>query len=135
MQPGSTTPLTPSEVKEAFASAPHKTDQRVYWQDSDGEYHRGGDLPAVVWADGSQVWYQHGEYHRDDDLPAVVWEYGEQHWYYHGELHRSNGLPAVIRRDGRMDWYEHYEQTGDQDRPPPNARLPDQQTKSASKRQ
>ena len=135
MQPGSTQPLTPSEIEEAFASAPHKNKHRAYWLDSDGENHRDGDLPASVYVNGSQVWYQHGKNHRDGDLPASVWEDGDQEWRQHGEHHRPNGLPAIIYSNGKMSWYEHGEITGTQDNPPPNALFPGQKIKSASKRQ
>ena len=134
MQPKRTTPLTPSEVKEAFANAPNKNELHTIWNDSDGKPHRDGDLPAHVWEDGGQLWYQHGKYHRDGDLPAVVYADGEQVWLQHGETHRGNNLPAVIHPDGTMFWYENGEKTGDQDNPPPNALFPGQQIKSASKK-
>jgi len=34
----------------------------------DRKLHRDGDLPAVIWLDGSQTWYKDGEVHRDGDL-------------------------------------------------------------------
>ena len=117
MQPGSTQLLTPSEVEEAFKNAPIKREVYAIWRDSNNITHRDGDLPACVWKDG------------------------EQHWYQHGELHRANGLPAIIAANGTMLWHENGEWTGNDLRPPPNApeiffnRLPGQKTKSASKRQ
>ena len=105
-EPGRTTPLTPSEVEEVFANALNKN----VWKDSDGKLHRDGDLPAQVWANGTQYWYQHGKMHRDGDLPAAIY---------------SNGT---------MTWFEHGEKTGDQDNPPPGAIFPGQQTKSARKK-
>ena len=108
--PGITQPLTVCEVDEAFAQAPHKTEQHACWEDSDGKPHRDGDLPAMVWKDG------------------------EQHWYKNGKIHRDGLLPAIIRPDGTMRWFEHGKFTGDQDFPPPNAGFPGQQTKSASKK-
>ena len=40
-------------------------------QNTQGEYHRT-DGPAVIYANGRKVWYQHGLRHRTDG-PAVDW--------------------------------------------------------------
>jgi hypothetical protein len=77
------------------------------WYDADGRLHRSHDLPAVVWLNGAQLWYQHGERHRDGDLPAVVTADGLQMWYQHGDLHRDGDLPAVVTVDGSRWWYRH----------------------------
>ena len=111
MEPGRATPLTPSETEEALKHAPYHNDDYVWWSNSSGQLHHINDLPAVVYIDGTQRWY-----------------------HYH-QLHRGNGLPAIICCDGTMTWYEHDKKTGNQDNPPPNARFPGQQTKSASKKQ
>ena len=111
MEPGRATPLTPSEIEEAFANAPHKREDFAAWLDSANKLHRSGDLPAIVWRSGMMEWYQHDN------------------------RHRGNGLPAFIQADGRMSWFEHDEKTGDQDDPPSDAVFPGQKTKSASKRQ
>jgi hypothetical protein len=87
------------------------------WYDGGGKCHRDGDLPAVMYADGTQVWYQHGNKHRDGDLPAVVWENGSQRWYKHGKLHRSFDLPAAVWPDGTQWWYHHGECHRDGDLP------------------
>jgi hypothetical protein len=44
----------------------------TFWE-VDGELHREGDLPAIVWADGSKVWRVRGKRHRGGGLPAIVW--------------------------------------------------------------
>ena len=111
MQPGSTQPLIPSEVKEAFKHALYKNLEFAEWRDSNLRLHR------------------------DDDMPARVWKDGEQEWWQHDNRHRSNGLPAIIHLSGKMVWYENGEKTGNQDNPPPNALFPGQKTKSASKKQ
>lgn len=134
LEPGSTQPLTQSEVKAAFADAPRHNEHFAEWNDIDGRPHRDGDLPARVWSDGAQVWWQHGDLHRTDDLPAIVTNDGTLKWYNYDKRHRGNHLPAIIHTDGRMEWYEHDEQTGDQDDPPPDAVFPGQQTKSARKK-
>ena len=135
MQPGRTTPLSPSEVEQAFANAPFKNDQCAYWQDSDGNFeHREGDLPAEVYADGSMNWAQYAEYCRYGDLPSQVTADGKQVWWVGRIWHRGGGLPAIIYPDGRMEWWVDDIKTGDQDNPPPGAVFPGQLTKSAGKK-
>lgn len=135
-EPGSTRPLTQSEVKEAFASAPYKNQIYAEWRDQDHDLHRGRDLPARVWRDGSQLWYLCGLKHRDGDLPAVVNKLrGGREWYQLGLRHRDGNLPAVEEEEcGTMEWWVNDKKTGDQDDPPPGAIFPGQQTKSARKR-
>jgi hypothetical protein len=65
-----------------------------------GLYHRDGDMPAVILANGDQKWYQNDLCHRDNDLPAVVFADGSKRWFKRGLLHRDNGKPAVIFTDG-----------------------------------
>ncbi len=72
-----------------------------------GRLHRDNDLPAAIYPDGAQVWYQHGKVHRDNDLPAIIWADGTQYWYQHDKLHRDNDLPAVIYADETQLWYQH----------------------------
>ena len=88
------------------------------WYDAEGNLHRAkpgstgepldNDLPAVIWPDGSQKWYQHGQLHRDYDLPAVIRPYYPmlmvQEWYQNGLKHRDGDEPAVIRPE-RQEWY------------------------------
>ena len=39
--------------------------------------------------------------HRDNGLPAVIWSDGIQQWYQNRiEIYRDNGLPAIIYPDG-----------------------------------
>ena len=45
-------------------------------------YYIGGNGPAIIYANGEQVWYQHGILHRDNG-PAVIYANGEQRWYQH----------------------------------------------------
>ena len=74
-----------------------------YW---DGRLHRGGDLPVVILADGSQFWYKYGKEHRDGDLPAMIHVDGSKKWCKDGECHRDGDLPAVIFADGSQLWYK-----------------------------
>ncbi len=109
MDPGIARLLTPEEVEEVFASAQKINKYCAWWWDSEGEYHR------------------------DDDLPALVWKDGGQHWYLRGNPHRGDGLPACISADGTMAWFEYGVKIGDQDNLPLNAIFPNNLIKSASK--
>ena len=55
-----------------------------------GEVHRDEDQPAVIYADGSEYWYQHGKIHRDNDQPAVINADGTKSLYIDGKFIRSN---------------------------------------------
>jgi hypothetical protein len=52
------------------------------WRDEHGQLHRVAG-PAVIYADGSQSWYQHGKCHRVDG-PAVILPSGRHYWYVQG---------------------------------------------------
>ena len=67
--------------------------------------HREGGMPAVMRADGTQMWYFNGKLHREGDMPAMIWANGTQMWYFEGRLHREGGKPAVIDADGSQEWY------------------------------
>ena len=82
-----------------------------------GKLHRDNDLPAVIFTDGKQRWYQNGLTHRDNDLPAVITEEGDQTWYKNGFKHRDNDLPAKINANGDKYWYQNGLQHRDNDLP------------------
>ena len=64
-------------VKEEFCNV-------VFFYDENGFRHRNDDLPAAIWKDNHQQWYQHGLLHRDGDLPAVINADGTQEWWQNG---------------------------------------------------
>lgn len=70
------------------------------------QLHRGGDLPAVIWTDGTCEWYRYGKRHRDNDMPAIVNPVC-QTWCQNGTIHRNHDLPAMIAADGRQWWLQH----------------------------
>ena len=39
----------------------------------------------IIRADGYQMWYQNGQLHRDGDQPAVIWANGNKEWCQHGQ--------------------------------------------------
>jgi hypothetical protein len=75
-----------------------------YWY-KEGKVHRDGDLPAIIFSNGSQAWYKEGKRHRDGNLPAVIYSCGDQYWYKEGKRHRDDDLPAVIYSNGNQYWY------------------------------
>lgn len=91
---------------------PHATDMipirrirsggREVWSLPDGRLHRE-DGPAVVFPDGSSVWYQFNLHHREDG-PAVQFHNGRCEWWVRGRLHRIVG-PARIFPDGTKEWW------------------------------
>jgi hypothetical protein len=86
------------------------------WIDADGQTHRDGDLPAIIYNHGCQMWFKHGKKHRDGDLPAEVDEDGHQEWWQHGKLHRDGDLPAVVYSNGRQGWFVNGVQQTPEDR-------------------
>ena len=82
----------------------HRDDSK-YWPVSTNllaEYRDGSHTETH---DGHLYWRnKNGELHRDGDKPAVIYAYGYLGWFQNGERHRSCG-PAVIRSDGRNEWW------------------------------
>jgi len=70
-----------------------------------GEFHREGDAPAVIYKSGRMCWYTHGELHREGDQPADVHPGKYESWYTHGERHREGDKPAIVRADGSCEWF------------------------------
>ncbi len=83
---------------------PYCLNKMIKYRDEDGELHRD-DGPAIIYADGTQEWYQHGRKHREGG-PSVIWPSGTQMWHQHGELYREDG-PAVIWAGGTQVWVQH----------------------------
>jgi hypothetical protein len=93
-----------------------------FWHEEGDVLHRGNDLPAVITAHGTQVWYWHGKKHREGDLPALVKANGDRAWYKHGVWHRNGGLPACILVGGNARpiawaWFKHGKPHRDDDLP------------------
>ena len=77
----------------------------VYWRNSDGLFHRDGDLPAMELKDGSKRWYQNGKCHRDGGLPAMELADGTKLWYQNDKLHRDGDLHAIEWVNGTKEWW------------------------------
>jgi hypothetical protein len=77
--------------------------RELAWFKND-EYHRDGDKPAIIRADGTLAWLKNGQYHRDGDKPAYITSTGVLDWYKNGKWHRDGDLPARIGYDNTLDW-------------------------------
>jgi hypothetical protein len=82
---------------------PVNTNKCREWR-KDGWRHRIHG-PAVIWADGTQQYWDNGNLHRGGDLPAIIHADGSQEWWKHGRRHRE-GLPAIIVPNRNMkSWW------------------------------
>ena len=62
--------------------------------------------PTKIHKNGTKEWHNaKGQYHRDGDLPAIVNPNHSYWWYKNGQIHRSNNLPAVININGQCQWW------------------------------
>lgn len=59
----------------------HETPYSTYWSE-DGLYHRL-DGPAIVYKNGSKMWYLKGDLHRIDG-PACEYYFGGKSYYVNG---------------------------------------------------
>ena len=79
----------------------------IIWRNPEGQIHRDGDEPAIIYVNGNQEWYKKGEIHRDGDLPAIIYSNGEKAWYKNGNHHRDGDFPAIICSNGDKYWYKN----------------------------
>jgi hypothetical protein len=61
------------------------------------------DGPAIVYDDGSELWYKNSKLHRLDG-PAIERSNGDKVWYKNGLCHRLNG-PAIEHTNGYKEWW------------------------------
>ena len=57
------------------------TGVRKYYNNA-GVLHRE-EGPAIIWPNGTKLWYQNGSLHRTDG-PAVEWSDGGREWWLNG---------------------------------------------------
>lgn len=60
-----------------------------------GKPHSFDDAPAYQ-SSKVRKWYADGQLHRDGDKPAVVWRHGALEWWSRGKRHRDNGKFALV---------------------------------------
>ena len=66
------------------------------WRNKDGKLHREGDKPAVIWANGTQVFWKNGKLHRDGDKPARIWASGIQEFFKNGVQYFPDKKHTVV---------------------------------------
>ena len=74
----------------------------IVYRNEQGKIHRE-DGPALIWADGTIMWYNNGKLHREDG-PAVIGSSGMAWWYKNNYYHREDG-PAVIWSNGTVEYW------------------------------
>jgi len=78
------------------------------WQNENGIYYRGNDLPSIIGEDGTKIWttvpQKLGVFDIQDED-----EYHEKYNKGGGKLYidRKEGEPAVIKPDGTQIWYKN----------------------------
>ena len=100
-------------MKRGISDIPDKIDKygTIFWhRDGNGKLHKL-NRPAVIYPNGTEFWYRDGdgERHRDNDLPAVILADDTEIWYQNEKLHREDE-PAVIHSDGIEEWYQDGEE-------------------------
>ncbi len=68
--------------------------------------HRSNDLPAVIYPSGKKEWWANGNIHRDTG-PAIIEANGAQIWVRRNVIHRDDDLPAIIEANGARVWYQY----------------------------
>ena len=63
-----------------------------------GVLHRDDDKPAVIWSNGTRMWYQCGKLHRNGYKPAIIFSDGTKIWYRYGKLNRNGYKPVIMGR-------------------------------------
>lgn len=71
-----------------------------------GKLHRK-KLPAVIYADGTKIWYKYGVIHRGGGMPAYVVQGHAEIWYQYGNVHRDGDQPAIIHANGYKVWFKN----------------------------
>jgi len=57
----------------------------IEWRNAGGRLHREGDCPAVIWANGTRLWWRNGDLHRDGGQPAVIYFHGGEEFWEDGQ--------------------------------------------------
>ena len=74
------------------------------WRNEKGQIHRDGDMPAVVYADGTKEWYKEGKCHRDGGLPAVISARGQKEWY--NKWYNNGKCYLIVKENGKAKIYK-----------------------------
>lgn len=63
-----------------------------------GKHHSHNDEPAVIFDDGTKLWFSNGSNHRENK-PAKIWLDGCREWYFDDALHREDGPACSYPED------------------------------------
>lgn len=66
---------------------------KSWWKN--GQPHRDGDGPAIIYNNGGQEWWKNGKLHRQDDQPAIDCQ-DLKVWAVNGRIGRNNDEPSII---------------------------------------
>ena len=96
-----------------------KTREQVVkvWRNEAGRVHRDGDKPAMIYADGTQAWFQDGQLSRGDDKPAMIYADGSQEWFVNGKHGRDGDQPAIVTATGEKSWLKDGRFSRENDKP------------------
>ncbi len=71
-----------------------------------GVLHTGNNSPSIHQKGKVKMWHKCGARHRGGDLPAVIWMNGtKEWWYWHGIRHRLHGPAVICRISGYCEWW------------------------------
>ena len=76
-----------------------------YWENSEGQQHRDGDLPAVIGPDGYYAWCQNNQWHRNNDLPARIWPDGYCQWWVDDKLIKCKNCTKKEVKEYKKPYY------------------------------
>lgn len=74
----------------------HKVNEKKHLHCKDG--------PAIVYKNGTQIWYFDDQLHRENGPAFESKTY--KAWYKNGQRHREDG-PAVVYPDGLIEYYQN----------------------------
>ena len=60
------------KYKRKYPGVPYERTSIRIKSKKNGKLHSYGDAPAIVYDDGSELWYKEGKVHRENDLPAYI---------------------------------------------------------------
>jgi hypothetical protein len=62
------------------------------------------DGPAVIYSNGTKLWYLHGKLNSVNDQPSRI-THEKKEWFHNDVLHRIGGPAVVYRKNTRIEWY------------------------------
>lgn len=71
------------------------SDNGIQWFDSDGKYHRDGNMPACINTDGYIEYRKHDKIHRECG-PACIWPDGSIEYWLDGKYYTKEEYQAEI---------------------------------------